>query len=152
MPDPLKSLSVRQPWARLLVNGEKDIENRTFRTSHRGLLLIHASAKAARLTPEQTELVETSEDEGVQAWLDGEPIVGGALIGAVNLDQVHHSRHGFLCSAWGEVDPDVFHWHVKDAVMFDKPIRMRGSLGIRAIPGNLEEKARSALARAGVTA
>lgn len=38
-------LSVRQPWASLIIYGFKDIENRTWETMHRGPLLIHASAK-----------------------------------------------------------------------------------------------------------
>ena len=36
-------LSVRQPWAWLIVNGYKDIENRTWSTKVRGRILIHAS-------------------------------------------------------------------------------------------------------------
>lgn len=39
----MKAISVRQPWAWLIVRGHKDIENRSQRTSHRGPLLIHAS-------------------------------------------------------------------------------------------------------------
>lgn len=39
----MKALSIRQPWAWLIVNGYKDIENRTWRTDYRGKLLIHAS-------------------------------------------------------------------------------------------------------------
>jgi hypothetical protein len=40
----MKTLSIRQPWAWLIVNGYKDIENRTWPTSLRGPLWIHASA------------------------------------------------------------------------------------------------------------
>jgi len=36
------ALSVRQPWAWLLLNG-KDIENRDWYTKYRGPLAIHAS-------------------------------------------------------------------------------------------------------------
>jgi len=38
----LFALSIRQPWAWLIVNGFKDIENRGWRTKFRGPLLIHA--------------------------------------------------------------------------------------------------------------
>jgi hypothetical protein len=38
----VKALSIRQPWAWLIVNGHKPVENRTWPTSHRGDLLIHA--------------------------------------------------------------------------------------------------------------
>jgi len=40
----MKALSIRQPWAWLIVNGYKDIENRSWHTNYRGPVLIHASA------------------------------------------------------------------------------------------------------------
>jgi hypothetical protein len=42
----MKVLVVQQPWAWLIVNKHKDIENRTWKTKHRGPLLIQASAAA----------------------------------------------------------------------------------------------------------
>jgi hypothetical protein len=41
----MKALSIKQPWAWLIVNGYKDIENRDWRypPSYRGRFLIHAS-------------------------------------------------------------------------------------------------------------
>lgn len=39
----MKAISIRQPWAWLIVNGYKDIENRTWNTKYRGPVLIHAS-------------------------------------------------------------------------------------------------------------
>lgn len=36
------ALSIRQPWAWLIVNGYKDIENRDWSTNFRGTVLIHA--------------------------------------------------------------------------------------------------------------
>lgn len=38
----MKALSIRQPYAWLIVNGIKDVENRTWRTGYRGPVLIHA--------------------------------------------------------------------------------------------------------------
>jgi hypothetical protein len=40
----MKVIVIRQPWAWLIVNGFKDIENRSWRTHYRGALLIQASA------------------------------------------------------------------------------------------------------------
>ena len=40
----MKAISIRQPWAWLIVNGYKDIENRSWNTKYRGPVLIHASA------------------------------------------------------------------------------------------------------------
>jgi hypothetical protein len=41
----MKAISIRQPWAALIVAGIKDIENRKWSTKHRGKILIHASKK-----------------------------------------------------------------------------------------------------------
>lgn len=62
----MRAVTIRQPWASLIVGGPglapaKDVENRTWSTSHRGLLLIHAASKhidldadtQGLLTPEQ---------------------------------------------------------------------------------------------------
>lgn len=38
----MKALSIRQPWAWLIVNGHKDVENRTWSTGFRGDFLVHA--------------------------------------------------------------------------------------------------------------
>lgn len=40
----MKALSIRQPWAWLIMHGGKPVENRDWRTSYRGPLAIHASA------------------------------------------------------------------------------------------------------------
>lgn len=39
----MKAISIRQPWAWLILHGGKDIENRTWSTKVRGRVLIHAS-------------------------------------------------------------------------------------------------------------
>jgi len=41
----MKTLSIRQPFASLICRGIKTIENRSWDTSYRGKLLIHASGK-----------------------------------------------------------------------------------------------------------
>jgi hypothetical protein len=39
----MKVISIRQPWANLVVRGVKDVENRIWWTGYQGPLLIHAS-------------------------------------------------------------------------------------------------------------
>jgi hypothetical protein len=39
----MKALSIRQPWASLIIAGIKPVENRTWKSNYRGPLLIHAS-------------------------------------------------------------------------------------------------------------
>lgn len=42
----MRALSIMQPWAWLIVNGHKAIENRNWRCRYRGPVLIHAGKKA----------------------------------------------------------------------------------------------------------
>lgn len=41
----MKALSIQQPWAYLITNAHKDIENRDWTTMYRGIILIHAGKK-----------------------------------------------------------------------------------------------------------
>lgn len=38
----IPALSIRQPWAWLIVNNHKPVENRSWPTSFRGRFLVHA--------------------------------------------------------------------------------------------------------------
>lgn len=44
----MRALSIRQPWAWLIVHAGKDIENRSWATKYRGPLLVHASMGATK--------------------------------------------------------------------------------------------------------
>lgn len=44
----MKVLSIRQPWAWLIIHGGKDVENRTWHTKFRGRFLVHASKGMTR--------------------------------------------------------------------------------------------------------
>lgn len=44
----MKALSIRQPWAWLILNAGKDIENRSWHTNVRGRVLIHAAKGMTR--------------------------------------------------------------------------------------------------------
>jgi hypothetical protein len=61
----MRIISIRQPWASLIVNGGidvqtgatvlKDVENRTWTTAYRGPVLIHASQRPDNITPADIE-------------------------------------------------------------------------------------------------
>jgi hypothetical protein len=51
----MRILSVRQPWASLIVNGVKDVENRTWSTRFRGPVLVHASQRPDDIISDEIE-------------------------------------------------------------------------------------------------
>ncbi|GKS96915.1 ASCH domain-containing protein [Acidovorax sp. SUPP2825] len=78
----IPALSIRQPWAWLIVNGHKDIENRDWPTNFRGKLLVHAGQTMARryydstceellhagLLPDSMPAYEVLERGGFVGW------------------------------------------------------------------------------------
>lgn len=84
----LPVLSIRQPFAWLVVHGVKDIENRSWRTHYRGPLLIHASAN---LSDFYLETIEYCQSKGRVRMPEDYDI--GGIIGMVEVvDCVR--RHG----------------------------------------------------------
>ena len=57
----MRAITIRQPWAELILRGEKDVENRSWRTNHRGLLLIHAGLGADTEYFEEYEVPEDAD-------------------------------------------------------------------------------------------
>ncbi|WES88803.1 ASCH domain-containing protein [Dickeya fangzhongdai] len=76
----MKALSIRQPWAWLIVNGYKDIENRTWHTKYRGQVLIHAAATMP--TPaEWREAMRVAQLAGAPAIPSFEMMDKGGIVG-----------------------------------------------------------------------
>jgi hypothetical protein len=85
----MKTIVIRQPWAWLIVNGFKDIENRTWTTRYRGPLLIQASARRPT-SGEMEEFRAFARKRGVE--LPEEFQLGG-IVGMARLeDCVEKSR------------------------------------------------------------
>lgn len=80
---PMKTLSIRKPWAYLIASGHKDIENRTWHTKMRGRIGVHASL---RVDPDGFTFAAKM---GIPLPSD---LPKGALIGSVEIaDCVTHS-------------------------------------------------------------
>lgn len=82
----MKALSIRQPWAWLILNAGKDIENRDWPTSFRGRFLIHASKGMTRDEYENGLLTLEDIDSRIQLppfeKLERGGIVGTAMLTA----------------------------------------------------------------------
>jgi hypothetical protein len=103
------ALSIRQPWAWAILVLGKDIENRTWRTRHRGPLLIHASAgvKAADIA-DFIAHVEARPDLGERLEAAGGLRVdelrqqAGGIVGQVEiLDCVTRSNSAWFVGPFG---------------------------------------------------
>mgnify|MGYP001267639774 CR=1 FL=1 len=123
----MKTLSIRQPWAELILQGRKTIELRTWRTPYRGLLLIHAGGNI--------------EEEACTIYdLDPQRLVRGALVGTVEVvDMIEFDAERFAAlrdehlyqKDW---PGDLYGWKLVNPQRLPAPIPMRGRLGLFDVP------------------
>lgn len=72
----MKAMSIKQPWAELIVSGVKDVENRTWSTDYRGPILIHAGK---RVDPAGSDLYVEETSRCLRSGSLG-AIVGSAFL------------------------------------------------------------------------
>jgi hypothetical protein len=105
----VKCLSIRQPFAAAVLLGLKDVEFRTWQTSYRGDLLIHAG----KSIPPAEWLAEWPE-------IDPAALVYGAVLGVVELVEC-------------QPDPDeegVFLWLLDNPCPLKRPQPLKGNVGL----------------------
>jgi hypothetical protein len=129
----VKALTVRQPWAWAIAAGHKDVENRTWQTSYRGLLAIHAGRTWAP-AEEKRACRELLEDPGVVEpgcyVPDRHLLAEGAIVAVVNLVGICSLGDSARCrcSGWGAIGQH--HWRLRNVEALAEPIPWRGAQGL----------------------
>src|ERR1700722_9155975 len=126
-PDTLRALSIRQPWAGCIASGRKTVENRTWGTSYRGALAIHASARAdaaALADRRAVNLIHEASGLPDRYWS------GGAVLATARIADVHPYRPGCCASQWAEDYAGLWHWVLADIHRLAAPIPAKGRLGL----------------------
>ena len=119
----MKCLSLKQPYAELIVSGKKTIELRTWNTKFRGEFLIHASRTVDKEACERN-------------MIDPESLMTGAIVGKSNLYDVktYYSKNSFLGDrnkhfADSNFTKYKYGFLLKESKRLKKPIPLLGKLG-----------------------
>lgn len=128
----MKALTIRQPWASLIVLGHKDVENRTWKTAIRGQIAIHSGQSKSiadwHSAIETVAVVRRCSLLESEIWLKEnigcfEGLPRGKIIGTVRIDSCNlklMSPWHFLGS-WG--------FYLSEPKAFKIPIPHKGKLG-----------------------
>jgi len=133
----MKALTVKQPWASLIMGGHKRVENRTWRTHYRGPLVIHAGAAVDRASMHLADRYEIDTPKRV-------------FLGVVDLYDCHRMPDLDWCDCdqrWA--DPHAWHWCLRNVRPFAEPEPGKGLLGLWTPPQRVELAGR--LLRAGLS-
>lgn len=124
----MKAITIKQPWASLIVHSTKDVENRTWPSRYRGPILIHAGkAMDGKEVIAANEFIDEQGIKTVPGWpWDSEEAMReardkwplkdvkfrdlpfGGIVGVGNMvDCVAHSESPWFSGPWGFVIRDV---------------------------------------------
>lgn len=126
----MKVLSIIEPWATLIKEGKKVIETRSWKTSYRGELYIHASSKKIKRSDAHTsELLKLIPNIPMGY---GNIICKCRLVDCVYMDQeflgkIQKDKQEFLC---GEYSLGRYAWVLEDVEILENPIPAKGHLNI----------------------
>lgn len=118
-----RALSIRQQWASAILLLGKNVENRSWSTAYRGLLLLHA---AARLDPDSAAAIRAM---GFAPLAD---VPLGAILGVAELVGIcpASADWGWDCDCGPWALRGQYHWRLANVRAFTSPIPAKGSLGL----------------------
>lgn len=129
----MKALTIRQPWATLIMQGVKRYEFRSWKTNFRGEVLIHAGKG-----------IDKEAVERLKKYLPEGELPLGKILGKVNITDCVPMSEEFA-SMLSKENNDIYTTHsfsrnygfkLEDVEVFDNTIDAKGQLGF----WNFEEK------------
>lgn len=123
----MKVLSIKEPWASLIMNGTKKIETRSWKTKYRGEIYIHASLSKAKIT--KSEVYELIKDMNFKC---GYIICKCNLVDCIYMtdeyvnDMKTNHFEEYIC---GHYEVGRYAWIVEDVRVIE-PIEAKGKLGL----------------------
>ena len=121
----MKVLTIREPWASLIINGYKKYEFRSWKTNYRGKILIHTSQKIEK------EMLSRFKDYNLNC-------VSGSIIGEAELtdcilvdEKFNQNLRKTDNVVYGKSNHvEKYAWKLENIKKYDKPIPMKGKLGL----------------------
>lgn len=125
----MKALTICQPYAELIVRGEKRIENRSYPISHRGQFLIHAGKSRAWLDTWEAQLPDR---------MDFGFIIGIAdLVAVVRAETIRENKVMMNDPRYRDHASGPWCWLLARVQRFVNPVPYRGAQGLFNVPDEI---------------
>lgn len=160
----MKTITIKQPWAFLIVKGIKPIENRTWPTKFRGRVLIHAGAKTvhqsrstspiftdAQYSDIKTKMGSNNDEVLYYTWercgfpdriissIVGSVEIVDCVVNYTSIWAEHGSKKETRKNKGGvvfidEIEIPVYNWILANPILFPEPIPAKGKLSFWDYP------------------
>ena len=128
----MKALTIKQPWASLIIEGYKKYEFRSWKTNYRGKILIHSGLS---LEKDMQERFKNYNLDYKLGYIIGEAeIVDCILVDEKfneelrNIDPIVYGRSSHV---------ENYAWKLENIKKYDNPIPCKGKLGLWNYEGEL---------------
>ena len=121
----MKALTIKEPWATLIIEGYTKYEFRSWKTNYRGKILIHAGMST------ELDMLKRFEDYNLKCSK-------GAIIGEADLvdcilvdDKFNTELRNVDPIVYGRSNHvETYAWKLENVIRYEKPIYIKGKLGL----------------------
>lgn len=120
----MKALSIKEPWASLIVNGYKEYEFRSWKMSYRGKVLIHASKTIEK---EEKQKFDEYNLEYSKGEIIGCATITDCILVDSNFDKILRNKNS---KVYGNIHTNLYAWKLENIEKYDHKIKATGKLGL----------------------
>ena len=121
----MKVLTIKEPWATLIIDGYKEYEFRSWKTNYRGKILIHAGMT---LEKEVAERFKNYNLEYSKGEIIGEAIITDCILVDEKFNNELNNINGLV---YGKNNhSNKYAWKLENVKKYNKKIPVKGKLGL----------------------
>lgn len=121
----MKVLTIKEPWASLIINGYKKYEFRSWKTNYRGKILIHAGMSLERDNAKKFEEYNIDYSCGE---IIGEAVIVDCIFVTEEFNNELKKINPLVYGNSGHVEK--YAWKLDNIVKYSEKIKIKGKLGL----------------------
>lgn len=121
----MKALSIKQPWASLIVDGYKTYEFRSWKTNYRGKILIHSSSSLEKDTIDRFKEYNLEYEKGA---IIGEADIVDCILVDEKFNKELRNINPLVYAKSNHIE--TYAWKLENIKKYDTPIYVKGKLGL----------------------
>ncbi len=121
----MKALTIKEPWASVIINGYKKYEFRSWKTNYRGKILIHTSLNVEK------NMLDRFKDYNIKyqpGYIIGEAILTDCILVDSKFNEYLKELNPVVYAKSNHVEK--YAWKLENIKKYDKPIPCKGKLGL----------------------
>ena len=121
----MKVLTIKQPWASLIIDGYKKYEFRSWKTNYRGKILIHAGLNIEKKVLERFNEYHLYYEKGA---IIGEATLVDCILVDEKFNEELRNINPLVYAKSNHVE--TYAWKLENIKKYDTPIFIKGKLGL----------------------